>query len=67
MGFGPDQLLYGSSVLPLHFLKVNSAKKGIDDLGILGGGEVYSFLAHDQKLLMATYSAIAPLMSYSAR
>jgi hypothetical protein len=65
IGFGPDGALYGSSVLPLHFLKLDAAKHSIDELGTLGGGEAYSFLAHDKKLLIATYSAMAPLMSYS--
>jgi hypothetical protein len=65
VGFGPDDVLYGSSVLPLHFLKVDAAKHRIDELGTLGGGEAYSFLAHNQKLLIAAYSAMAPLMAYS--
>ena len=64
VGFGPDGRLYGSSVLPLHFLKADLANHSIEELGTFGGGEAYSFLANDQKLLIAGYSAKAPLMSY---
>lgn len=64
VGFGPDGKLYGSSVLPLHFLKADLGNHSVEELGTLGGGEVYSFLAYDHKLLIAGYSAKAPLMSY---
>ena len=64
VGFGADGLLYGSSILPIHFLKVNIAQHRVDQLGNLGGGEIYSFLPHDGHLLMGAYSGLAPLMSY---
>ena len=64
IGFGPDGELYGSSVLPIHFVKLDRAKHTLPDFGGLGGGEVYSFLAHDKRLLMAAYAGNAPLMSF---
>jgi hypothetical protein len=64
LGFGPDGALYGSSILPIHFFRVDLAQAAVVPIGNLGGGEIYSFLAHDNKLLMAAYSGIAPLMTY---
>ena len=62
--FGLDDVLYGSSILPIHFLKVDMGLHRVDQLGSLGGGEVYSFLPHGDRLLMGAYSGLAPLMSY---
>lgn len=64
IGFGPDNVLYGSSILPIHFVKVDIASRRIENIGHLGDGEVYSFLAHRNRLLMGTYAGLAPLMSY---
>ena len=65
VGFGPDGQLYGSSILPIHFLQIDVASKEIKQIGDLGGGEIYSFLSHDGKLLMGAYSGLAPLMTYA--
>jgi streptogramin lyase len=65
LGFGPDGQLYGSSILPIHFLQFDTAAKQIRQLGDLGGGEIYSFLSHDGKLLMGAYSGLSPLMAYT--
>jgi hypothetical protein len=65
VGFGPDGKLYGSSILPIHFLHVDVTSRKIKQLGDLGGGEIYSFLPHDGKLLMGAYSGLSPLMSYT--
>jgi hypothetical protein len=62
--FGPDGVLYGSSILPIHFLKVDLADHQVEKIGDLGGGEIYSFLPRDGHLLMGAYSGLAPLMSY---
>ncbi len=62
VGFGPDGVLYGSSVLPIHLLKWDAENAAIPELGDLGGGEIYSFLARGQQLLMAGYGSLAPLM-----
>jgi streptogramin lyase len=67
VGFGPDKKLYGSSVLPIHLLVYNSASGEMDELGDLGGGEIYSFLSRGDSLLMAAYSGSAPLMQYDPR
>ena len=64
IGFGPDGQLYGSSILPIHFLKVDIPARHIDQIGELGGGEIYSFLAHDDHLLMGAYSGLSPMLSY---
>lgn len=64
IGFGPDDVLYGSSILPIHFVKIDVARHHIEQIGNLGGGEVFSMLDHDGRLLMGAYSGMAPLMSY---
>lgn len=64
IGFGPDGTLYGSAILPIHFVKVVPGSQEIQQIGDLGGGEVYSFLQHKDRLLMAAYSGLSPLMSY---
>ena len=64
VGFGGNGVLYGSSILPIHFLKLDPADHRVDALGNLGGGEIYSFLPHAGRLLMGDYSGLAPLMSY---
>ncbi len=64
VGFGPDGELYGSSILPIHFLHFDLKKKQIEHVGDLGGGEIYSFISHDGKLLMGAYSGKSPLMTY---
>jgi hypothetical protein len=65
VGFGPDGQLYGSSILPIHFLRFDLKTKQIEHVGDLGGGEIYSFLSHDGKLLMGAYSGLSPLMTYT--
>ncbi len=62
IAFGPDGELYGSSVLPIHLVKLDRAKGTLPGLGGLGGGEIYSFLARGKQLLMAAYAGLAPLM-----
>jgi hypothetical protein len=64
VGFGPDGHLYGSSILPIHFFRVDIERGNILPIGNLGGGEIYSFLAHGDSLLMGAYSGMAPLMTY---
>ncbi len=61
---GPDGELYGSSVLPIHFIKVDGLRQSTLDLGGLGGGEIYSFLSRKKQLLMAAYAGLAPLMAF---
>jgi streptogramin lyase len=62
--FGPDGELYGSAVLPIHLVKYDRERKRLLNLGPLGGGEIYSFLARKDKLLAAAYAGYAPLMIF---
>ena len=64
VNFAPDGVLYGSAVLPIHFLKLDSQAGALSELGDLGGGEIYSFLPHGNWLLMAGYGSVAPLMKF---
>lgn len=60
----PEGTLYGSSVLPLYVFSVNPADGKFTNIGLWGGGETYTLLAHEGKVLLASYSANAILMSY---
>jgi streptogramin lyase len=60
----PDGIIYGSSVLPLYVFSLNPADGKFETLGRWGGGESYSLLAQRGKVLLASYSANAILMSY---
>ena len=62
---GPDGKLYASSILPIHFLRLDPDNGIISELGEIGGGEVYSFLAARGRLLMAAYGGAAPLMAFT--
>lgn len=67
LGMGPDGMLYGSTAMPIHFLRVEPRNGGLTYLGRLGGGEIYSFLNYGEKLMCAAYSGNAPLMVYDPR
>jgi hypothetical protein len=64
ISFGPNGALYGSAILPAHFVRVDIARHGIEDIGQLGGGELYSLMPHRGRLLLGAYAGLAPLMSY---
>lgn len=64
IAFGPDKVLYGSAILPAHFVRIDIAKHAVTGIGELGGGELYSLLAHNGRVLMGAYAGLAPLMSY---
>jgi hypothetical protein len=65
IAFGPDGVLYGSSILPLHFVKVDVAAHRVEKIAQLGGGEAYTLLAHKGRLLIGAYAGLAPLMVYN--
>jgi hypothetical protein len=65
VAFGPDRRLYGSSILPIHLLRLDPDRAVLRDIGDLGGGEIYSFLTHDDRLLAAAYSGTAPLYIFN--
>jgi streptogramin lyase len=64
IGSGPDGRVYGSSVLPINLLRLDEENGRMSELGALGGGEIYSFLPHQNRLLAAAYCGLAPLMSF---
>jgi streptogramin lyase len=64
LALGPDGMLYGSTVLPIHFFQVDPRVGALKQLGEMGGGEFYSFLRRDPYLLGAAYGGKSPLMIY---
>lgn len=64
IGFGPDNALYGSSMLPSAFIKSDINLHRLAEIGSVGSGEVYSFLSHGQRLLLGAYGGLSTLMSY---
>ena len=64
IGFGPDSVLYGSTSIPANFFQVDMNQNSLEQIGIVGEGEVYSFLSHGNSLLMGAYAGLATLMSY---
>jgi hypothetical protein len=64
VALGPDKRLYASSVLPARLLRLDEENGRFAELGELGGGEVYSFLARRDRLVMAAYGCAAPLMIF---
>lgn len=67
IGFGPEGLLYGSGYMPAQFLRINPADGELTKLGVLGGGEFFSLVPHDGRVLGAAYYGQAPLMIYDPR
>jgi hypothetical protein len=63
LAIGADRV-YASTVLPIHFLCFDEARRALDDLGYLGNGEIYSFAAQGTRLFAAAYAASAPLFSF---
>jgi streptogramin lyase len=61
---GPNGSLYGSSILPAHLIRVDFAAHKVDNIGLLGGGELYSLLAHNGRIATGAYAGLSPLMSY---
>jgi outer membrane protein assembly factor BamB len=64
IGLGPDDRLYGSTAMPIHFLWADPDSDRWEELGQPGGGEFYSFLAWKELLIGAAYGGNAPLMIY---
>ncbi len=54
---GPDDNIYGSSILPLHFFRFDPSSQSMDDLGICttATGEAYSMANMDGKLYICSY------------
>jgi hypothetical protein len=64
LGFGPDGQLYGSGYMPAQFFRINPVDGQLTKLGVLGGGEFFSLIAYDGRVLGAAYYGQAPLMTY---
>ncbi len=66
LGRGPDGMLYGGTMMPTRLFEIDPRSGGLNELGAVGSGEVYSFLPVDRRLLMASYFGQdhAPLMVY---
>lgn len=64
IGLGPDGQLYGSTAMPIHFIRADPEGAAWEELGQPGGGEFYSFLALGDHLIGAAYSAVAPILIY---
>jgi hypothetical protein len=56
---GPDGLVYGSSILPLHLFRYDQSKGNLADLGkcSAAAGEAYSMVNWEGKLFIASYPA----------
>ncbi len=56
---GPDGLIYGSSILPLHLFRFNPASSELVDLGKCSrsAGEAYSMANLDGRLYISSYPA----------
>jgi outer membrane protein assembly factor BamB len=64
LGMGPDGMLYGSGYMPAHLFRADPATGSLEDLGIVGDGEIYNFLPQKNSLLGAAYVGMSPLMIY---
>lgn len=61
---GSDGVLYGSAVLPAYLVRVDISAHTVNNIGLIGGGEVYSLLEHHGRIALAGYSSLSVLMSY---
>lgn len=54
---GPDNKIYGSSILPLHLFRYEPESQAMDDLGVCTAatGEAYSMANMDGKLYICSY------------
>lgn len=64
LGLGPDGQIYLSTVLPSRLLRFDSNANALQDLGELGDGEIYSFLAQGGTLVMGGYATAAPILDF---
>ena len=64
VAFGPGGSLYASSVLPADLVRFDRDAGDFENLGRIGGGELYSLLTRHGRILLAGYGTLAPLMIY---
>jgi hypothetical protein len=65
LGAGPGGVIYGSTILPADLFKINASQDGLQQIGNVGSGEIYSFLPYGDTLEMAAYYGQSALMSYT--
>jgi outer membrane protein assembly factor BamB len=65
IGIGPDNNIYGSTVLPLNLFKLDTKSKKLSKIGRLGNGEIYSFISYENKLIACAYAGLAPILIYN--
>ena len=64
IAFGPKGSLFGSAILPARLVQVDLSAHRVNNIGLLGGGELYSLFAHNGRIAMGAYAGLSPLMSY---
>jgi outer membrane protein assembly factor BamB len=55
VGVGPHGCIYGSTAMPLEVFRYDPRAGKSEDLGPMGGGEVYSMIEHEGKLYLCFY------------
>ncbi len=61
---GPDDKLYGGTGQPGHFFSASPENDHWEEIAVAGTGEIYSFLAWQDRLIMAAYSFPSPIMIF---
>lgn len=56
LGVGPSNCVYGSTALPMEVFRYDPLANRSKHLGGIPGGEVYSFLEHQDRLYLCYYS-----------
>ena len=64
LALGPDDRLYGTTAMPIHFFWADPDTEAWEEIALAGSGEFYSFLSHKGKLIAAAYGGDAPVMVY---
>lgn len=64
IALGPDDRLYGSTAMPIHFFWADPESDKWEEIGQPGGGEFYSFIPYKDTLVGAAYGGQAPLIVY---
>ena len=52
LGVGPSNCVYGSTAMPLEVFRYDPAANRSEHLGHMPGGEVYSMIEHERKLIV---------------
>ena len=63
LGVGPDGWLYGSGFMPAHWFRVDPRTERLEELGVLGPGELYSILPWRDEVIGALYGGPSPIVA----